>query len=447
MRILILIALRNLLGARRRSALLGTAVGMVTLILVLMLSLTKGIEDNLIEGATTLSTGHINVAGFYKSSPGESIPVVTHLSEIKQIVEENTPGLDYVIDRSRGWGKIISDTGSMQVGLNGIDAAQESRFFDKIHLAPLSDYVEGGDATEEGDLRRIAEPNTVMLFAAQAKKLGVRVGDQITVQTETFGGRTNTIDATIIGVARDQGLLSNWAVFVPRSATKELYQFGEDTTGAVWVYLKDHRDAEATMEHLREVFAEKGFRVMDHEANPFWMKFETVQGEDWTGQKLDLTIWRDEVNFLTYVLTGFNFITSLLLFVLVVLIVIGISNTMWNAVRERTKEIGTMRAIGMTRPRVLALFLLEALFLGLFATTAGALFGAAVAFGIDSAHVAVPSEAVRAILLSNELNLVIDPGTLVTAIVFLTLFTGISALWPAVRAALLQPVKALQHAE
>ena len=36
MRILLLIALRNLLGARRRSALLGTAVGMVTLILVLM---------------------------------------------------------------------------------------------------------------------------------------------------------------------------------------------------------------------------------------------------------------------------------------------------------------------------------------------------------------------------------------------------------------------------
>ena len=35
-------------------------------------------------------------------------------------------------------------------------------------------------------------------IAASALQLGVRVGDQITVQTETFGGRTNTIDATII---------------------------------------------------------------------------------------------------------------------------------------------------------------------------------------------------------------------------------------------------------
>lgn len=447
MRILLLIALRNLLGARRRSALLGTAVGMVTLILVLMLSLTKGIEDNLIEGATTLSTGHINVAGFYKSTPGESIPVVTRLAEVRKIVEENTPGLDYVIDRSRGWGKIISDTGSMQVGLSGIEAAQEDRFFEKVQLAPLADYVEGGGDTTEGDLRRIAEPNSVLLFAAQAKKLEVRVGDQITVQTETFGGRTNTIDATVVAVARDQGLLSNWSVFVPRSATTELYQFGPDTTGAVWIYLKDHRDAEKTMEHLRTVFADKGFGVMDHEPNPFWMKFETVQGEDWTGQKLDLTVWRDEVNFLTYVLTGFNFITTLLLFVLVVLIVIGISNTMWNAVRERTKEIGTMRAIGMSGTRVLWLILLEALLLGVMATTVGGLLGVIIALAINGANIELHNDAFRAILLAEKVRLSVHGDQVVMAILGLTAITGLAAIWPARRGATIPPVTAIQTVE
>jgi len=42
---------------------------------------------------------------------------------------------------------------------------------------------------------------------------------------------------------------------------------------------------------------------------------------------------------------------------------------------------------------------------------------------------------------------VVEPDALVIAIVSLTLFTGLSALWPAVRASRLQPVKALQHAE
>jgi ABC-type lipoprotein release transport system permease subunit len=187
--------------------------------------------------------------------------------------------------------------------------------------------------------------------------------------------------------------------------------------------------------------------LRDHESNPFFFKFEAVQGEDWTGQKLDVTWWQDEVSFLTWVLTAFDTVTWSLTLILVVIIAVGIMNAMWNAVRERTREIGTMRAIGMTQTRVLVLFLLEALFLGLGATTAGATLGAAIALGVDAARIPVPSDAVRTILLSNELNLAVQLPSLLTAVVFLTAFTGLSALWPAIRASRLQPVKALTHTE
>ena len=58
----------------------------------------------------------------------------------------------------------------------------------------------------------------------------------------------------------------------------------------------------------------------------------------------------------------------MLIVILIAIIIIGIMNTMWIAIRERTREIGTLRAIGMHRREVLWMFLLESLMLGLFAT-------------------------------------------------------------------------------
>src|SRR5688572_2217283 len=100
---LLRIALRNLVQARTRTALLSAAIGLVTAMLVGMLSIAGGIEDNLIRSATTLSAGHVSVAGFFKIKPTDSAPVVTRASEIRKILEESTPGLDYIVDRQRGW--------------------------------------------------------------------------------------------------------------------------------------------------------------------------------------------------------------------------------------------------------------------------------------------------------------------------------------------------------
>lgn len=434
MRVLLLIAFRNLLGARRRTGLLSTAIGLVTMLLVLLLSLSSGIEDNLVDAATTMSGGHVNVGGFYKASAGSAAPVITEVPRIREIVAANTPGLDYVVDRNRGWGKLVSPTGAIQVGISGLDIAEEARFVDHLQVT-------------SGDARRLAEPTSVLLFENQAERLEVGVGDVLTIQTETLGGNTNTIDVTIVAIAKDVGLLSSFSVFTPKATIYELYRLPADSSGAVWVYLEDIGDADAAMRHLREVFAAEGYEVMDHVPAPFWMKFEGVQGEDWTGQKIDITTWRDEVSMLTWVITAFDTVTWFLVAILVAIIAVGIMNTMWNAVRERTREVGTMRAIGMRRGRVAALFLVEAVLLGLFATLSGALLGSVVAIALDAAEIVVPVEAMAAILLSDQLNLSVHAFDVLSAVVVLTGLTAISALWPAIRASRLQPVTAIGHTE
>ena len=444
MRLLLGIAVRNLIQARRRTMLLSAAIGIVTALLVLLLSLAQGIEDNLIESATTLTTGHVNVAGFYKPTVSQAGPMVTGVPKLRAIVEENTPDLDYIVSRTRGWAKLVSDTSSTQSALQGLSLAEETRFVDTLRLAPEEDYVEGGGLEVKGDVRGLEREHTIVLFASQAKRLDVGVGDVITIQTETSGGRTNTIDATVVAVGKDLGLLSSFVTFVPTPDLHELYQTNDDTTGALQIYLKDIDRSEAVMGHLREVLLAEGYELIDHQAAPFFAKFETVAGEDWMGQKLDVTTWEDEVSFLTWVITAFHTVSWFLVLVLLAIIAVGITNALWTAVRERTREIGTMRAIGMTRRRVLALILFEALLLGLFATLAGSLLGTVTALSLDAAHIVLPLKALQAILLSDTLHLSVQPWSVAFAVVLLSLLTAGAAIWPARRAASLRPVTAIQ---
>lgn len=446
MGVLIQIALRNLMKARLRTLFLGSALGLVTTLLILLLALSQGVTDTMIRSATTLSSGHVNVAGWFKAKVGDAAPLVTDRTELRKIVEANTPGLDYVVDRGRGWGRVISDTSSLNSGLTGVDIADETHLAERLQLAPESDYKEGGRDAIVGDLNGLAREDGMLLFAAQAKRLEVDVGDVVTVTVELLSGARNTSEFTVVAVAKDIGMLSNWSVFVNQAGIRKLYALGPDVTGALEIHLTDHTKSTEVMKHLRGVLAEKGYEVMDHDPQAFFMKFETVQGEDWTGQKLDLTIWRDEVSFMAWLLLLIDAGAFLLMVILSLIIAVGITNSMMMSVRERTSEIGTLRAIGMSRSRVLVMFLMESILLGLGSTLLGGLLGMGIAAAVDAAQFTITSVAVQAILMSDKLHLVATPGQLIGAMLAFSIVASLASFLPAFRASRLQPVKAIQHA-
>jgi putative ABC transport system permease protein len=444
------IALNNLLASRRRTVFLGAALFVVTMLFVLLLALTAGVTDNLIRGATNISSGHVNIGGYYKSTPSDSQTVVLNVSQLKKEAKEALPDAERVIDRLRGWGKVISDKGTVQSGLNGIDLDDEGALLELLALAPAKDYVEDPTNPEEtkGSLDALKKPGTIMLFASQAKRLKVDVGDVVTLRTETLKGQSNTAEATVGAVVRDLGLLSSFASFVPKQTVVELYQFKPDVSGAVQIYLKDIKRSEAAMNELRAHLEKKGYAQLEHDGQPFFIKLlQTVPNEEWTGAKLDVTTWEDEASFLVQIITGLRAVSVFLVMLLAVVIVIGITNTMTIAVRERTREIGTLRAIGMNRGSILAMFLLEALFLGLLAAGAGGLTGGGVAAALDASALKVDVEAIRVVLLSNTLHLVPRIVDIVVAVFSLTLVSMIAALLPALRAARITPVTAMQSAD
>ena len=431
MRQLFLIAVRNLAQHTRRTLLLGGAIAGVTALLVFLICLSSGIHATMLESATTLSTGHINVAGFYKVTAGQSAPVITQFGKLEEIARRVLPDIDYIAPRGRGWAKMVSESGSLQVAIGGINIDREPGFHRVIHIIA-------------GKLEDLAKPGTIMIFQEQAKKLEVKVGDNLVLSSQTPRGTSNTVDLRVVAIAQDSGFMSAWNVYIPDESLRGLYQLNADATGALQIYLKDIRRIPQDMEALRKAYADAGYVLMDREAKPFWEKFDSVNREDWTGQKLDLTTWEEEMSFIRWAVTGIDGLMLILISVLLVIIAVGIMNSLWIAIRERTREIGTLRAIGMQRPRVLAMFVIEAFTLGTLGAAAGVLMGLAAAKILNAAELPVPHGA-QMFLLSNTFKFAIDAGHIAAGMAVIVACTTLISIIPAIHAARLKPVTAMSH--
>lgn len=427
------IAFMNLVEHGRRSSFLGAAIAAVTCLFVLLTALSAGIRHTLIDTATTLTTGHLNVGGFFKVTSGAAGPLVTDYQKIEDLVQKELPELDFMVHRGRGFGKIISDRGSMQAGISGVDVVKEPR------LKKVLDVY-------EGNLDDLSQPNTIMVFEQQAKRLDVKVGDAITISATTGRGVANTLDCRVVAVARDVGLLSSFNIFVSAESLRQLYQLRPDVTGVIQVYVKPQyvEKLAPVAAKLRQILERADYRLMEPDPRAFWFKFQTVSREDWTGQKLDVTSWEDELSFIMWTYRALQALSFILMVILIGIMVAGIMNTLWIAIRERTREIGTLRAIGMQKFGVARLFLFEAVMLGVIGALVGVTLGAFVTYLINAANIHVPT-SVQLFLMRDTLRLAVEPQTLVFSVVMISCVTGAAALYPSIRAASRKPVDAMAH--
>ncbi|NBW82669.1 ABC transporter permease, partial [bacterium] len=382
--------------------------------------------------------------GFFKQRANSATPLITNREQIRKIVQENVTGLAAVTDRARGWGRLIGPGGSFNTGLNGM-ILEESNFLKELKLAQQSEYKKDGQNKVMGNIADFGKPNTVLIFAGQAKKLGVDVGDTLTFITEANGGQANSVDLSVVAIARDMGFLSNFSTFVPRQTVLDLDRRGNDTTGAVWIYLKDINRSDEVRKQLVDVLGKAGFNILEHDPRPFFFKFQKIVSQDWRGLRLDLTTWDDEVSFINWIVTSLNGLSVFLVAILGLIIATGIANSMWMTVRERTKEIGTLRAIGMQKNQVRRLFMLEAAFLGLGGALFGSLLGALIVNGVNLAQLPITNNGLRVFLMTDVVHLSLKFSHVIIAIIFMPLLTAFAAFYPSQKASQMRPVQALNQ--
>ncbi|RME77973.1 ABC transporter permease [Candidatus Woesearchaeota archaeon] len=237
-----------------------------------------------------------------------------------------------------------------------------------------------------------------------------------TFDKELFAGqkiRVNGNEFKIVGIMEKTGnQVDDFAVWIPFKAGQETFDIGDNVTG-IAATIKEGVDIEQAAESIRKQLKKK-------------------RGEEDFEIVTPVQLQEQSQNILGVVKLVIVAIGLISLFVGGV----GIMNSMYTAVLERTKEIGTMKAIGAKNRDILFLFLIEAGLLGIIGGLLAALFSA---LGI------LLLKKIFSVVSVVPIEITFNPWLFLFAILF-ALVTGVVAgLWPALKAAHLKPVDALRY--
>lgn len=148
----------------------------------------------------------------------------------------------------------------------------------------------------------------------------------------------------------------------------------------------------------------------------------------------------DQLGILTNVIRGITGVLSAFAVVALVAAAFGIVNTLLMSVQERTREIGLMKALGMSSRRVFALFSLEAGFIGLLGSGTGVLAAVVVGSALSAALSAGPLAALGGLDI-----LLFTPQAAVTIVLVIMAVAFLAGTLPARRAARQTPITALRY--
>lgn len=260
-----------------------------------------------------------------------------------------------------------------------------------------------------------SHPRDSVLTQPLLARLGSRQGETVALLATDRDGVMNAVEIEISGTLPDPGILSaeKKITLVSLAAAQELLRMpGRATELAISIDDLDY--AESVAANLRQLL----------------------------GPEFEVSTWHDLLAFIDETMEKqdkvMSFIASLFLFVAL----LGIANTMLMSVRERTREIGTMMAVGMRRCYILSLFVSEAAILGLFGSLLGILFGGLLVHHFGT--VGVPLRAT-----GGDTVIMLYPFITASWVLRLLLIAVsgavLAALYPALRASRLRPIEALSQ--
>lgn len=142
-----------------------------------------------------------------------------------------------------------------------------------------------------------------------------------------------------------------------------------------------------------------------------------------------------------------NLITGWAVVTLFLIILIGVVNSLRMTIRERTREIGTLRAIGFQARQVLQLFLLETLFLAIFSCATGVALAFLAMWGLSSIPIELENNPMGMLLVEGRLFFSPTIGNILFSVTLISLMATATAFLPARSAARLPPADALRHHE
>lgn len=427
------IAFRNLSRQKKRSFLLGGAIAFGILIITLVNAFTAGFVDNVQENFSHFFAGHVFVAGYEKSPSGRLISVIRDDRELIETIEsiEGLP-IRYLSRRSSLDGTLIFEGESIRQEVVGVDWQEEIYLKERLIL-------------REGSMEQVlADPQGLILNEKMAAKLNVEIGDTLLVQLQTVTGQQNVGEFVLKATSQDTGFFSAVSAYAHQDHVNGLLNIEPGQYISLGLFLQDMMLMEREADRLYSVLEDK-VSLVPRFSGPqgFQEQRNQLLEEQWQGTRFQLFTIGDFLEPLNQIASTLNTVGLVVVLILFVIIMVGVTNTFRMIIYERTREIGTMRALGLQRGGVRGLFLLEALLLSLGGALTGLLAAFLVALVLSLINFGMDNQFFI-ILKNGHLLFKILPAQILGSILIVGLLTLLAALIPAGRAAKMDPAHSLR---
>lgn len=397
------LALRNLLRHRRRASIAIFSVALGTAALAVASGFIAGMFADFREATIESQYAHIQITrpGYHENGLADPARYLLPNDAAAKTLS--------TLPHVRAWGPRLGLTGLVSHGESTLSFVGEG--FDPAH-----DLT--GDRSlkiVQGHRLGVADHDRILLGKGLATLLGVQAGDAVVVLVDTPASGLSAIDAKVAGVFESVSkAYDDSALLVHIQAARKLLKV--EGAHSWLVYLDKTESTPGMAEDFRTRFGAPGFEVRT---------------------------WDQLAEFYRRAVDLFQQQLDVVRFIVVAIILLGISNTMMMSVMERTGEIGTAMALGV-RPRILlGQFVLEGALIGLLGSLAGLALAVMIGWGIDALHIDMPPPP--GLTRGYLAHLVFTPAIAVEALLVGLGTTTLASLYPAWRASRMVIVDAIRH--
>ncbi|MFA6856083.1 MAG: FtsX-like permease family protein [Treponema sp.] len=372
---IIQLAVRNLTRQKRRSIMLAFAICFGFFVVTVIDGLASGAVQNLENQITQLVGGTVFIQGSErgqaadKDSKGKLISIIRDSEYIRSLLEKNNIKYSYASQYTSSSGQLLFNSKRVIASLLGRNFEAEPNLVKSFEVL-------------SGDLKNLSQPNALILSKKTADSLKMQVGDSVLYTTHTLNGQNTVGEFTLVAVIKDAGLMSSMFAYVRQDTLDELLEMPENAYDTFSIVLSDKNQQNKTASRIEQLIRSDGRPVTSRidalKTNPQNVSLairKQLKNSTWQGTKYTVVSLSDVVPQLNQVLSVVHIVTTIILLVILIIVMIGISNTYRMILYERIREIGTMRALGMTGKDTGMVFTTEALILSLTGAVAGFILG------------------------------------------------------------------------
>lgn len=399
------LALRNIFRQQARSAATLAAIAIGVAGLILAGGFVQDIFIQLGEAIIHSQTGHIQITRQGYRDGKNRAPeqyLIENSEQLKIGIKKSAPSTTLSMARL-GFSGILNN-GKRDLGIigEGIEPNAEAG------IATFMRFV-------EGRALKNTDQDGIVVGQGVAKSLGLKVGDRVTLVMTLSAGAVNTLDFELVGIFQSFSReFDARAVRIPLDAAKSLM----DTPAAhlIVAMLEHTEDTPAAVSALKQKYSKDGYEI---------------------------TAWNELSDFYEKTVELYDRQFGVLRLIILIMVLLSVVNSVNMTLFERTKEFGTMLAVGNRSTTVFRLIMAESLCLGLLGAGLGMAAGCISAIGISAIGIPMPPPPNANLGYTALIRIV--PATVLTAGVIGFAAAILATILPARRAARLEIVDALRH--